>query len=124
MFILQLGSGLEELWESCTKDDGTNWQPTTDYCFSQRMQVGQQIVDLLLFQGVLESRHIAAAEHDSVAGAVIIGGGAAGQRMLAEKALQPPPPSPAGGGGAAPNRATRRIKSLAALFPRGQGMAT
>jgi len=31
MFILQQGSGLEELWENCAEDDGTNWQPTTGY---------------------------------------------------------------------------------------------
>jgi len=24
MFILQPGAGLEELWESCAEDDGTN----------------------------------------------------------------------------------------------------
>src|SRR5712691_1086409 len=120
MFILQLGSGLEELWESCAEDDGTNWQPTTGYCFSQRVQVGQQIVDLLLFQGVLESRHIATAEHDGVAGAVIIGGGAAGQRLLAKDALQSRPLSPAGGVGVVTGDAACIIDGLAALFLRGQ----
>jgi len=71
---------------------------------------------LLVIQNILQCRHIAAAEHDRVAGAVIVGRSAAGQVFLAEYTLQSRTLSRAAGVGVVADRATRLEDAPAAFF--------
>src|ERR1019366_9629196 len=67
-----------------------------DYCArtgaalrsSQRMQVGRQIIQLLLGQLLLEGRHLGAAQEDDVGDPVVIGGNAVLHEWLFEQPVQ------------------------------------
>jgi len=73
---------------------------------------------LLVIQNILQCRHIAAAEHDRVAGAVIVGRSAAGQVFLAEYPLQSRALARAAGVGIVTDRAARFEDAPAAFFLR------
>ena len=98
--------------------DSENRELRTENCFSQRMQIGEQIAELLIVQNILGWRHIAAAEHDGVAGAVIVGRSAAGQVFLAEHPLQSRTLARAAGVGVVTDRASRLEDVPAAFFLR------
>ncbi len=80
------------------------------------MQIGEQVAELLVVQNILGWRHIAAAEHDCVAGAVIIGRSAAGQVFLAEYPLQSRALARAAGVGVVTDRAARFESAPATFF--------
>jgi len=55
---------------------------------SQRVQVGEEIVELLLREGATHGGHHAAAGEDGLADESFVGGQAAGQEWFLEEALQ------------------------------------
>lgn len=58
---------------------------------SQRVQVGEEIVELLLGEGVADGRHHVAAGEDGLAHESFVGGQPAGQKWFLEKALEAGP---------------------------------
>ena len=63
----------------------------------QRVQIGEQVAELLLGDGIAQGRHHPSAAHDALSDEAVVGRQAAGQIRFSEQPLQPRPLQPRGG---------------------------